>query len=307
MEDTDSDRAAPRTSSSSGTNKTIRNPIEWVWDELTLAVLAVGSAGRSLLRIGENLHSPAPAVHRIGVADLRDVLVKGYDDFGAYRTDVIFLCVFYPVVGLVLGRLAFGYDMLPLLFPLASGFALIGPFAAVGLYEMSREREQGVHVTWANAFGVVRSPAFPAIVVLGLLLVIIFLAWLAAAQAIYLVTLGPEPPASIAAFLHDVFTTGAGWVMTVVGVGVGFLFAVLVLTISVVAFPLLLDRNAGIDTAVLTSVRAVAANPGPMAMWGLIVAGGLVIGSLPMFVGLIVVMPVLGHATWHLYRKVVPR
>lgn len=272
-----------------------------------LAVLAVGSAGRSLRRIGENLHSPAPTVHRIGVADLRDVLAKGYDDFGAYRTDVIFLCVFYPVVGLVLGRLAFGYDMLPLLFPLASGFALIGPFAAVGLYEMSREREQGVHVTWANAFGVVRSPAFPAIVVLGLLLVIIFLAWLAAAQAIYLVTLGPAPPASIAAFVRDVFTTGAGWVMTVVGVGVGFLFAVLVLTISVVAFPLLLDRNVGIDTAVLTSVRAVIANPGPMAMWGLIVAGGLVIGSLPMFVGLIIVMPVLGHATWHLYRKVVPR
>ncbi len=285
----------------------IRNPIEWTWDQLRLATLAVGSAGRSLRRIGENLHSPAPAVRRIGVADLKDVLAKGLDDFGAYRTDVIFLCVIYPVAGLVLGRLAFGYEMLPLLFPLASGFALVGPFAAVGLYEMSREREQGVHVTWANAFGVVRSPSFPAIVVLGLLLMIIFLAWLAAAEAIYLVTLGPAPPASIASFARDVFTTGAGWVMIVVGVGVGFLFALLVLTISVVSFPLLLDRNVGIDTAVLTSVRAVVANPGPMAMWGLIVAGGLVIGSLPLFVGLIIVMPVLGHATWHLYRKVVPR
>ncbi len=92
-----------------------------------------------------------------------------------------------------------------------------------------------------------------------------------------------------------------------VGVGVGFLFAVLVLAISVVSFPLLLDRNPGIDTAVWTSVRAVAANPGPMVVWGLIIAGGLVIGSLPLFVGLIIVMPVLGHATWHLYRKVVPR
>jgi len=307
MEDTDSDRAAPRTDGSSGTNRTIRNPIEWVWDELALAVLAVGSAGRSLLRIRENLHSPAPAVRRIGVAELRDVLAKGYDDFGAYRTDVIFLCVFYPVVGLVLGRLAFGHEMLPLLFPLASGFALIGPLAAVGLYEMSRLREQGVHVTWANAFGVVRSPSFPAIVVLGLLLTIIFLAWLAAAEAIYLVTLGPEPPASFASFARDVFTTDAGWVLIGVGVGVGFLFALLVLAISVVSFPLLLDRNVGVDTAVLTSVRAVVANPGPMAMWGLIVAGGLVIGSLPMFVGLIIVMPVLGHSTWHLYRKVVPR
>jgi uncharacterized membrane protein len=150
MEDTGSDPAS-RTGGSRATSKAIRNPIEWGWDQLRLATLAVGSAGRSMRRIGENLHSPAPPVRRIGVADLRDVLAKGLDDFGAYRTDVIFLCVIYPVVGLVLGRLAFGYGMLPLLFPLASGFALIGPFAAVGLYEMSRQREQGVHVTWANA------------------------------------------------------------------------------------------------------------------------------------------------------------
>ena len=285
----------------------IRNPIEWSWDQLRLAALAAGSAGRSLRRVGENLHSPAPAVRRIAAADLRDVLAKGLADFGAYRTDVVFLCVIYPVVGLVLGRLAFGYGMLPLLFPLASGFALVGPFAAIGLYEMSRQREQGVTVTWANAFGVLRSPSFGAIVVLGLLLVVVFMAWLATAEVIYLVTLGPAPPASIAQFARDLFTTGPGWTLIVVGVGVGFLFAVLVLAISVVSFPLLLDREVGVDTAVWTSVRAVAANPLPMALWGLIVAGSLVLGSLPFFVGLIVVMPVLGHATWHLYRKVVPR
>jgi uncharacterized membrane protein len=285
----------------------IRNPIEWSWDQLRLAALAAGSAGRSLRRVGETLHSPAPAVRRIAAADLRDVLAKGLADFGAYRTDVVFLCVIYPIVGLVLGRLAFGYGMLPLLFPLASGFALVGPFAAIGLYEMSRQREQGVTVTWANAFGVLRSPSFSAIVVLGLLLVVVFMAWLATAEVIYLVTLGPAPPASIAQFARDLFTTGPGWTLIVVGVGVGFLFALLVLAISVVSFPLLLDREVGVDTAVWTSVRAVAANPVPMALWGLIVAGGLVIGSLPFFVGLIVVMPVLGHATWHLYRKVVPR
>jgi uncharacterized membrane protein len=285
----------------------IRNPIEWSWDQLRLAALAAGSAGRSLRRVGETLHSPAPAVRRIAATDLRDVLAKGLADFGAYRTDVVFLCVIYPIVGLVLGRLAFGYGMLPLLFPLASGFALVGPFAAIGLYEMSRQREQGVTVTWANAFGVLRSPSFGAIVVLGLLLVVVFMAWLATAEVVYLVTLGPAPPASIAQFARDLFTTGPGWTLIVVGVGVGFLFALLVLAISVVSFPLLLDREVGVDTAVWTSVRAVAANPAPMALWGLIVAGSLVIGSLPFFVGLIVVMPVLGHATWHLYRKVVPR
>lgn len=283
----------------------IRNPIEWSWDQLRLAAGAAGTAGRSLRRVGQTLHSPAPAVRRIAPAELRDVLAKGVADFGAYRTDVIFLCVIYPVVGLVLGRLAFGYGMLPLLFPLASGFALIGPLAAVGLYEMSRQREQGVAVTWANAFAVVHRPSFGAIVLLGLVLLAIFLAWMAAAEMVYLATLGPEPPVSIAAFARDLFTTGAGWTLIVVGIGVGFFFALLVLAISVVSFPLLVDREAGLDTAVWTSLRAVAANPVPMALWGLIVAGGLVLGSLPFFVGLIVVMPVLGHATWHLYRKVV--
>ena len=281
----------------------IRNPIEWGFDQIRFAALTLGSLARSV-RGSED--APLPAVSRIKAADLRDALVRGLGDFGAYRTDVIFLCLIYPVVGIVLGRLAFGYEMLPLLFPLASGFALVGPIAAVGLYEMSRRREQGIRITWVDAFGVIRSPGFGAILVLGLVLLAIFLLWLLAAYEIYQLTLGPEPPVAIAAFARDVFTTGAGWMMIVVGVGVGFLFAMLVLTISVVSFPLLLDRDVGLYTAVRTSIRAVAANPGPMAVWGLIVAGSLVIGSIPAFLGLIIVIPLLGHATWHLYRKVVP-
>jgi uncharacterized membrane protein len=152
---------------------------------------------------------------------------------------------------------------------------------------------------------VVNLPAFGAILILGLLLVAIFLFWLLVATLIYQVTLGPEPPASVTAFTRDVFATGAGWAMIVVGVGVGFLFALLVLAISVVSFPLLLDQDVGPRAAISTSIDAVAANPGTMAVWGLIVAGGLLIGSLPVFLGLIFVLPVLGHATWHLYRKVV--
>lgn len=280
----------------------IRNPVEWSLD----FVRSAGSVVDSVTHVGPYREGEAlPSIRRIELSDLGDALAKGLDDFAAYRTDVIFLCAIYPIVGLVLARLAFGYDMLPLLFPLASGFALIGPFAAVGLYEISRERERGGGVTWSDAFAVFHSRSLGPIVVLGLLLMVIFLMWLGAAMAIYTLTLGPEPPASITSFARALFTTEAGWALIILGIGIGFLFALLVLVISVVSFPLLLDREIGLRTAVATSVRAVTVNPGLMAFWGLIVAGGLVVGCLPLFFGLIIVMPVLGHATWHLYRRIV--
>jgi uncharacterized membrane protein len=285
----------------------IRNPIEWGWQQAKHAGHALGSAAHAVRGSTEMREAARPAVRRIEPADLKDALAKGVADFGAYRTDVMFLCLIYPIAGLVLSRLVFGYGMLPLVFPLASGFALLGPVAAIGLYEMSRRHEQGEVVAWADAFDVVRSPAIGAIMALGLVLLAVFLLWLGAAYAIYWATLGPEPPASVGAFIHDVFTTAAGWAMIGIGVGVGFVFALVVLTISVVSFPLLLDRDVGLSTAVATSIRAVRANPRTMALWGLIVAGSLVLGAIPLLIGLAVVMPVLGHATWHLYRKAVAR
>jgi uncharacterized membrane protein len=246
-----------------------------------------------------------PAVRRIGLSDIRDALARGLDDFWAMPTHAVFLCLIYPVVGVVLARLALGYDILSLLFPLAAGFALIGPFAAIGFYELSRRREQDLDISWEHIFDVVRSPSRGAIAALGFLLLTIFVIWIAVAQAIYVANFGYEPAASIPHFIRQIFTTPAGWTLIIVGNFVGFLFAVTVLTISVVSFPLLLDRDVGAVEAVLTSGRAVAANPWTMALWGLIVAGLLVIGSLPLLFGLAVVVPILGHSTWHLYRKVV--
>jgi uncharacterized membrane protein len=246
-----------------------------------------------------------PVIRRIGLADLKDALARGLDDFWVMPTHAIFLCLIYPVVGVILARLVLGYDILSLLFPLAAGFALVGPFAAIGFYELSRRREQGLDISWEHIFDVVRSPSRGAIAALGFLLLTIFVIWIAVAQAIYVANFGYEPAASIPDFIHQVFTTPAGWTLIIVGNFVGFLFAVAVLTISVVSFPLLLDRDVGAVEAVLTSVRAVAANPWAMAVWGLIVATLLVIGSLPLLLGLAVVVPILGHSTWHLYRKVV--
>ncbi len=246
-----------------------------------------------------------PAVRKITPADLQDVLARGFDDFWAMPSHVLFVGLVYPIAGIVLAGLTFGYNVLPLLYPLAFGFALVGPLAAIGLYELSRRREQDRPAEWQDGFAVLRSPAIPSIATLGLVLLVIFLAWLATAQVLYTSLYGYLAPASLTGFLAEVLTTSRGWTLILLGNAIGAAYALLVLAISVVSVPLLLDRDVGLAVAISTSVRAVAKNPVTMILWGLIVAALLVLGSLPAFVGLAIVVPVLGHSTWHLYRRVV--
>ena len=259
----------------------------------------------SFSNTGERAASAAPFIRKLDLSDIGVALRKGFDDFIALPSHAILLCVIYPVIGVALARMVLGYSVTPLLFPLAAGFALIGPFAAIGLYEMSRRRELGEDASAWDAFKILRSPSLGAILGLGALLLALFIVWIAAAQSIYVATFGNAPAAEIPDFLGRVFTTPEGWMLIGVGCGVGFLFALLSLCLSVVSFPMMLDRHASAADAMVTSLRVVAANPLVMAAWGFVVAALLAIGTLPFFLGLAVVIPVLGHATWHLYRMAV--
>jgi uncharacterized membrane protein len=246
-----------------------------------------------------------PIVRSIRATDLRDALAKGLDDFLAMPTHVVFISLIYPLFAVVLGAITLESNLAPDLYPFAAGFPLIGPFAAIGLYELSRRRELGLSTSWKHAFDVIYSKSLGAILALGFLLSIIFIVWVAIARSIYVANFGYEEITSLTAFTHQLLTTKQGHNLIVVGNFVGFLFALLAFSLTVVSFPLLLDRNVGVVAAALTSVRVVLTNPVTMALWGLIVAGLLIAGFLAFLFGLALVMPVLGHSTWHLYRKVV--
>jgi uncharacterized membrane protein len=245
-----------------------------------------------------------PEIRKITVADIWKSLAQGVDDFRTMPTHVFFACIIYPVVGIVLARLLFGYELLPLIYPMAAGFALLGPFVAIGLYELSRRRELGLDISPMRAFDVLERPGIGAILRLGLVLAAIFVGWLYTANLIHTQIFGGEA-SSPSQFWNQLTTTAKGTQLIIVGNVVGFVFALVVLTISVVSFPMLVDRDVSAATAVRTSVRAAIENPLPVALWGLVVAIGLLLGAVPFLIGLAVVLPILGHATWHIYRKLV--
>ena len=252
---------------------------------------------------GEKLDMPM--IRTISMSDVFDALRRGVSDFWEQPSHYVMLVLIYPIIGIVLTVWMNGYHTWPLLYPLIGGFALIGPFAALGLYEISRRREQGLDTSWHHAFDALRSPAIGSIAALGIMLLLLFTLWLTAAQALYESMFSSSTPRTLAGLMAQIFNEPGGMTLLLVGSALGALFALVTLCTTVIAFPLLLDRDVGAYVAVETSFRAVLRNPLPMLAWGIIVGVGLFIGSIPIFVGLAVVIPIFGHATWHLYRKVV--
>ncbi len=268
-------------------------------------------------RPAASLKSKIP-VRRIGAADLNASLSEGWSDFMEMRGDIIFLAVLYPLIGIVAAVATVGNALLPLFLPIVAGIGLLGPVAAVGFYEMARRREMGLHSNWPHFLDVRKRPSFDEIASVSGLLFAIFALWLLAAAALYVLLWGVwnppwltsfvwYEPHSIGDFLSKLFGTARGWALIVIGAAIGGVFATLVLAVSVVSMPLLVDCDVSAAAAVKTSMRATRENAGVMLRWGLTVAALLVLGSIPLFIGLAVVLPWLGYSTWHLYTRLVDR
>ncbi len=251
--------------------------------------------------------SPRYAVRQIGAEDLQWALSEGWRDFQSLRGDLLFIALLYPLIGLITAVAVVNDAALPLFFPFVAGLSILGPAVAAGFYELARRRESGLEATWRHFFDPLFGPGRDTLVMLTVGLMILFGIWVAFAYAIYAATMGPNFPHGIAAFVERVLMTRSGWALIILGNLAGAFFALIVLVCSLVSFPMAIDKTVDPGTALDTSIRAVRANPAAVAGWGVRVALLLLLGCIPAFIGLAVVLPVLGYATWHLYTRLVDR
>ncbi len=246
-------------------------------------------------------------IRKITNDDLRWSLHQGLGDFQAMRGDVLFAGLIYTIIGIAAAVMTTNGPLMPFFFPVVAGVGLLGPVAAVGFYELARRREDGLEFGWRHFLDVRHRPAVDDMGIVAGLLLAIFGAWLLAAGLLYVSLFGWATSTSITRFFEMVFVTSAGWALILIGAAIGAIFGWLVLALSVVSLPMLVDCDVSASEAVSASWRAAHANKPAMIRWGLTVLALLVLGSIPLFVGLAFVLPWLGYSTWHLYTRLVDR
>ncbi|MEN2787932.1 DUF2189 domain-containing protein [Sphingomonas qilianensis] len=246
-------------------------------------------------------------VRKITVSDLNWALAEGWKDFLAKRGDLIVIGLLYPVICLVAAVVTFNDPLLPLFFPLVAGLSILGPAAASGFYELARRREENRDSSWWHFLDPLNGRSRLPLAMLTAGLAALMVGWLVTAYAIYDLTFGADQPLRIGDVFGRLFTTEAGWTLIILGNLAGAPFAIATLVFALVSFPMVVDRPVDAGLAVRTSLAAARKNPREVFGWGLRVAGLLFLGLLPLAIGLAVVLPWLGYATWHLYTRLVVR
>jgi uncharacterized membrane protein len=245
-----------------------------------------------------------PVVRQIAAADIAEAVGKGLRDFQAVPLYGLAFGAFYAAGGIAILLCLTAFGMVYLAYPLAAGFALIGPFVAIGLYEVSRRREEGRPISVGAIWATVRSRT--EIGWMAFVTLFVFVIWMYQVRLLIALLLGLNASfASLHEFITVVLTTNEGLLFLAIGNAVGAALSLILFSLTVVSFPLLLDRDVDFVTAMITSVRAVVTSPLPMISWAALIVILLAVSAMPYFLGLIVTLPVLGHATWHLYRRII--
>lgn len=246
-----------------------------------------------------------PQISPIVASDIVAALKAGVADFTHAPLYGLFFGAIYATGGLIILAALTVLNKTWLIIPIAIGFPLIGPFVAVGLYEVSRRRAAGLPLNWREILLVIFSQRERQLGWMSFVILFIFWIWMYQIRLLLAIFLGFKSFSSFNSFLEVVTTTSEGFGFLAVGTLVGAFLALFLFSSTVIAMPLLLDRNVDMVSAMITSFKAVFASPVVMLGWGLVVAALVILAMLPMFLGLIVVLPVLGHATWHLYARAV--
>jgi uncharacterized membrane protein len=243
--------------------------------------------------------APPLQFRTMSLLDIKNALVLGWDDLRQSRTDALIIGAIFPLAGIIFAAAFVVQAFLPFVFPLLAGFALLGPLATLYFAALSRQREhddESITILF-------REPRLKEIQRLAGTAIMIYLGWNLSAAIIYLFTLGSSNEAANAPFFTRVFTTSAGWELVIIGCAVGAIFAVVTLAISVISFPVVMDRPVTALQAVGISFQAMLRNPLFVLTWGAVVVAGLALGTVTCLLGMVVVLPVLGHATWHVYKR----